>query len=394
MAVTGIRSEYDILSSVFKAITARKDLKLSLIVTGAHLSKKFGYTIDEIKKDGFNIIACIESLIDSDADVDRLKGAAIQLKGLAETVDRVRPDLILAFGDREEAITTALTGNYLNIPVVHISGGDRVIGNVDDQIRHAVTKLSHFHLTTNEESFERILKMGEQEFRVFNVGHPGLDRIASEPQMSKQELLSWYGFESNDTTSKLLVVIQHVISTEINESYSQMKKTMEAILSLKLNTVISYPNSDAGSLSLIKCIEEYRHLPFIKIHKNVPRFQFVNTLRHASCLVGNSSAGLMEAPFLKLAVVNVGNRQLGRLHAMNVEFVPPQFREFIPNEYNPGERAAIWVRPIRFTLALTKVSDPSGSSQLFVPVSTHAESNVNDVDVAYEPIVVFSTPFT
>ncbi len=322
MAVTGIRSEYDILSSVFKAITARKDLKLSLIVTGAHLSKKFGYTIDEIKKDGFNIIACIESLIDSDADVDRLKGAAIQLKGLAETVDRVRPDLILAFGDREEAITTALTGNYLNIPVVHISGGDRVIGNVDDQIRHAVTKLSHFHLTTNEESFERILKMGEQEFRVFNVGHPGLDRIASEPQMSKQELLSWYGFESNDTTSKLLVVIQHVISTEINESYSQMKKTMEAILSLKLNTVISYPNSDAGSLSLIKCIEEYRHLPFIKIHKNVPRFQFVNTLRHASCLVGNSSAGLMEAPFLKLAVVNVGNRQLGRLHAMNVEFVP------------------------------------------------------------------------
>ena len=110
MAVTGIRSEYDILSSVFKAITARKDLKLSLIVTGAHLSKKFGYTIDEIKKDGFNIIACIESLIDSDADVDRLKGAAIQLKGLAETVDRVRPDLILAFGDREEAITTALTG--------------------------------------------------------------------------------------------------------------------------------------------------------------------------------------------------------------------------------------------------------------------------------------------
>lgn len=322
LSVTGIRSEYDILYPVYRAISSHPDLSLSIIATGAHLSPAYGLTVDEIRKDGFPITACVESLVDGNRDCDRLKGAAIQLKGLADEASRLRPDILLAFGDREEAINVAYTGSYLNIPVCHISGGDRVVGNVDDQIRHAVTKLSHLHLATNEESKERILKMGEEPFRVFNVGNPGLDRIASTPKMERSELMKWYGFGEDSLDRPLILIIQHSLSSEIPEAYAQMKKTMQAIKALEFNTVISYPNSDAGSHDIIRCIHEYESLPFVRIFKNIPRLEFVNTLRQASCLLGNSSAGLLEAPFLKLPAVNVGNRQKGRLHAENVQFVP------------------------------------------------------------------------
>ena len=322
LSVTGIRSEYDILYPVYQAISSHPELSLSIIVTGAHLSPSYGLTIEQIRKDGFPIAACVENLVEGDRDYDRLKGAAIQLTGLASEVHRLRPDILLAFGDREEAINVAYVGSYLNIPVCHISGGDRVIGNVDDQVRHAVTKLSHLHLTTNEESKTRILRMGEQPFRVFDVGNPGLDRIAETPKMGRDELLKWYGFKEDSFHQPLILLIQHSLSSEISDAYGQMKATMEAVKALQFNTVISYPNSDPGSRDIIRCLHESESLPFIRIFKNIPRLEFVNTLRHASCLVGNSSAGLLEAPFLKLPVVNTGNRQKGRLHAENVQFVP------------------------------------------------------------------------
>lgn len=322
LAITGIRSEYDLMCPVYKAIESNLGLSLSLVVTGAHLSKAYGYTVDQIKKDGFEIAEQIESLVNGDRDVSRLIGLSTQLQALARTVDRIRPDVLLVFGDREESITTAIVGSYLNIPVCHISGGDRVIGNVDDHVRHAVTKLSHIHLTTSEESKTRIIKMGEQPFRVHNVGHPGLDRLVATEKMDKNDLLRWYGFEEKNFNKPLLLVIQHVISTEIDQAYAQMKFTMEALDALSYNTVISFPNSDAGSADIIRCIHEYERRPFIKTFYNIPRKEFVNTMRHASCMLGNSSSGLMEAPFLKLPVVNIGNRQKARMHAENVEFVP------------------------------------------------------------------------
>lgn len=218
-------------------------------------------------------------------------------------------------------MTTALTGAYLNIPVAHIGGGDRVVGNVDDQIRHAVTKLAHLHFTTNQESYERILKLGEQPFRVFNFGNPGLDRLLATPPLTSRELSDRLGFEISED-EPLILLIQHIISTESDNAYEQMKTTLEAVAALKIKTIISYPNSDAGSLKLIKALREYQHLPFIHMEKNIPRLVFVNIMRKAGCMLGNSSAGILEAPLLKLPVINVGNRQKERLHAENVQFVP------------------------------------------------------------------------
>jgi GDP/UDP-N,N'-diacetylbacillosamine 2-epimerase (hydrolysing) len=327
LSVTGTRSEYDLMFPAYKAIDESDALSLSLIVTGAHLSKNFGYTVNQIKKDGFHITETLESLIDGDQDVSRLKGAAVQLLGLAQIIDRAKPDYLMVFGDREETLTTAMCSAYLNIPLIHISGGDRVVGNVDDQIRHAVTKLAHIHFTTSESSCERILRMGEQAFRVHFVGNPGIDRLAMTEVLCKKEVLDYYEFK--DQSLPLLVLVQHAISTEIDQSYNQMKITMEAVKSLGYNTVMSYPNSDAGSRDIIRCIDEYRHIPNLKISKFIPRPEFVNTLRYADCLIGNSSLGLLEAPYFNLPVVNIGNRQAKRFHAGNVLFVDHDVSEIV-----------------------------------------------------------------
>ncbi|ATW25678.1 UDP-N-acetylglucosamine 2-epimerase [Candidatus Formimonas warabiya] len=321
LGVTGIRSEYDIMSSVFGAIHHHPLLELELIVTGAHLAPAYGFTIQEIKQDGFKIADEVESLINGDIASTRVKGMAIQLQGMVQTVRRVNPDFLLVLGDREEAMSTALIGAYMNIPVVHIGGGDRVVGNVDDQVRHAVTKLAHVHFVTNQESFDRVVRLGEQPFRIYNVGNPGLDRIISVPQLTAVELSERLEFEIFEG-EPFVLLIQHVISTEIDSAYFQMKQTLEAVKKLGIKTILSYPNSDAGSQQMIRAISEFEDLPFLFTAKNIPRIEFINIMRRTSCMLGNSSAGILEAPLLNLPVVNVGNRQKGRLHAENVQFVP------------------------------------------------------------------------
>ena len=320
LGVTGIRSDYDLMSSVFRAIDDHQDLEIQLVVTGAHLSDSYGFTVDEIRSDGYVVADEVESLLNGDLAPTRVKGLAIQLQGIVQTVARLSPDILLVLGDREESITTALVGSYMNIPIAHVGGGDRAVGNVDDQVRHAVTKLAHIHFATNHESAKRILRLGEQSFRVFDVGNPGLDRLLQTPSVDVDELSSRLGFIIKDD-EPFIMLIQHVISTEIEQAYEQMKITLEAVCELGIKTVLSYPNSDAGGQQMIRAIREYESFPFIYAAKNIPRLEFVNLMRRAFCLLGNSSAGLLEAPLLKLPVINVGNRQEGRLHAENVEFV-------------------------------------------------------------------------
>lgn len=355
LAVTGIRSEYDIMSSVFRAIQSHPRLELEIAVTGAHLSEAYGHTINEIRADGFPIADEIESLLNGDRNASRVKGLAVQLQGLIQTTVRVTPDILLVLGDREESMSTALLGAYMNIPVAHVAGGDRVVGNVDDQVRHAVTKLAHIHFTTNQESAERILKLGEQPFRIFNVGNPGLDRLLDVPNLDAATLSQGLGIPIFDE-EPLILLIQHVISTEVDDAYSQMRITLEAVADLGVRTVLSYPNSDAGGQQMIRAIREFEGLPCLHTARNIPRLEFVNLMRRASCLLGNSSAGILEAPLLGLPVVNVGNRQRGRLHAENVEFVPHN-KEWIVR----AVRRAIWDSDYRARIA--RCSNPYGDGK-------------------------------
>jgi GDP/UDP-N,N'-diacetylbacillosamine 2-epimerase (hydrolysing) len=319
LGITAIRSEYFLQRSILRAIADHPDLELSLVVTGAHLSPLHGYTVKDIEADGFPIAARIESLIYSDRDAARLKGAASQLQVLTHLVDELRPDWLLVPADREESITLALCGTYMNIPTAHYAAGDRVVGNADDMLRHAVSRLSHLMLTTHELARERLIKAGEQEWRVHNVGHAGIDRIRAAEKLSATDLAQALGVD--EISDKYAVVVQHPLTSEIAAAGPQMRETMAAALELGLQLFVSYPNSDPGSNQIIEVIEAHRSDPRVHVFRNIPDREFVNLLRGATVLLGNSSLGLLEAPYLKLPVVNIGRRQSERHHESNVFFV-------------------------------------------------------------------------
>jgi GDP/UDP-N,N'-diacetylbacillosamine 2-epimerase (hydrolysing) len=320
LGITAIRSEYFLQRPILRAIVDHSELELELVVTGAHLSPLHGYTVKDIEADGFPIVARIENLIYSDRDAARLKGAASQLQVLAHVVDELRPDWLLVPADREESMTLALCGAYMNIAAAHYAAGDRVVGNADDMIRHAVSRLSHLLLTTHEQARERLLKAGEEEWRVHNVGHAGIDRLRTTEQLSTSELAK--ALNVKEIANQFAVIIQHPLTSEIDNAGPQMRETMAAVLELGLQAFVSYPNSDPGSNQIIEVIEEHRSHPRVSAFKNIPDREFVNLLRRATVLLGNSSLGLLEAPYLKLPVVNVGRRQSERHHSSNVFFVP------------------------------------------------------------------------
>lgn len=322
LGITAIRSEYFLQQSILRAIVDHPELDLQLIVTGAHLSPLHGYTVKQIEADGFPIVARIENLIYSDRDAARLKGAASQLQVLTHLVDELRPDWLLVPADREESMTLALCGTYMNIATAHYGAGDRVVGNADDMIRHAVSRLSHLLLTTHEQARERLIKAGEEEWRVHNVGHAGIDRLRTTEELTTAELAAALGVKNID--DQFAVIIQHPLTSEIDNAGPQMRETLSAALDLGLQTFISYPNSDPGSNQIIDVIEAHRQNPRISVFRNIPDREFVNLLRRATVLLGNSSLGLLEAPYLKLPVVNVGRRQSERHHSSNVFFVPPE----------------------------------------------------------------------
>jgi GDP/UDP-N,N'-diacetylbacillosamine 2-epimerase (hydrolysing) len=320
--VTGIRSEYDILFSVMRAVQSHPDLEVGLVVTGAHLSPMYGYTIAEVERDGFPIVACIESLLNSDSPGGRAKSAAIQLSGLVDIFTQYRPTFVIAPMDREEAITVALAGAYMLVPVVHIGGGDSAEdGNVDNGVRHAVTKLSHLHMVTTPRSAERVIALGEQPWRVHVVGAPGLDRLLQVPDIPSTELWQRVGYDPGDRPFAIL--IQHSIVSDVEQADELMALTLQSLVDLDIPSFVSYPNSDAGSQKIITTIENYsqRYPSLLHKYQNLPRLEFVNLMRRAHVLVGNSSCGIVEAPLFHLPVVNIGPRQRGREHANNVQFV-------------------------------------------------------------------------
>lgn len=324
LAITGIRSEYDILYPIINELINRETFDVSVVACGAHLSDWHGFTIKKIEKDDFKIADKIDYLLMTNRTTQRAKGIGILTYGLTQTVEREKPDFLLVVGDREESIATALVGNYMGVLVAHMGGGDPVYGNADDPVRHAVSKLVHIHFATTKLYAEYLKKMGEDEWRIFNVGNPSLDNIRKTPLKSLDKISDFLQFDVRDRN--YIVLIKHPLSSEKEDSYSQMKVILEILAELgkeyNLKVIGIYPNTDPGSYDILRAIDEYKSSNYIKFYKTLPREIFVNILRNALCLVGNSSMGILEAPFYKLPVVNVGSRQKGRLNAGNVEFVP------------------------------------------------------------------------
>lgn len=330
LAITGIRSEYDILYPVLKELS-ENNIDVKVAASGAHLSDHFGGTVERITNDGFEVIDRIDSLFVTSRLTQRPKAVGLLTAGLAQTVERVDPDFLLVVGDREESIATAVVGNYMNKLVVHIGGGDTVFGNADDPVRFAVSKLAHIHCCSAKEYANNLLKIQEEPFRVFFTGNPAYVNIAETEKMDLSDVSEAISVDL--TNGRYFVIIKHPLSSEVDSSYQQMKDTLQAVREFckdqDFQAVIIPPNSDPGSEKMRTAIAEYAD--GIRIHslETLPRMTFINLVRHCRALVGNSSMGILEAPFYRLPVINIGNRQLGRLNAGNVEFVSYDTKEIL-----------------------------------------------------------------
>lgn len=315
--VTGSRAEYGILHPVMKRIMEHQKLRLQLIVTGMHLLPEFGYTIDDIKRDGFRVDAEVDMLLGGDTKASMVKSLGLGIISLTQVLEELRPDIVLVCGDRIEAFAAAVSAAHLAIPVAHLLGGDAAIGsNIDDSIRFSITHFAHIHFTAIQKHAERIIRLGEEPWRVHVTGTPALDTILQINFPSKEDVYDELGFALD---KPLALVVQHPTTLRAEEAAREMTETMEAICELKLQSVIIYPNADAGGKAMINIINRFKETsPYIKAYRNLPREKYLTLMRVADVMIGNSSSGIIEAPSFHLPFVNIGPRQLGRERAQNV----------------------------------------------------------------------------
>jgi len=316
LVFTGNRAEYGLYFPVLRAITAHPGLEPVLVVSGSHLSPEYGRTVEEIEADGFTVSHTVPLPAGGDSVATMARSVGECISGLAGVIEAAAPDLTLVYGDRLEALACAVASTTMNVPVAHIAGGDRAdCGMVDTSVRHAITKLAHLHFPTSEEARQRLLGLGEEEWRVHNFGSPAVDNILqgnyAPPDSLAREL-------DLDLEEPVLVFTQHALTLEADRAAEQVRPALEALRDLGVQTVITYPNNDAGGRRIIREIERRAGVPHFRIRKSLGRQRYLGLLRVAAAVVGNSSSGLLETPILGLPAVNIGTRQKNRIRAGNV----------------------------------------------------------------------------
>lgn len=327
--VTGNRAEYSRAKTVMKAIEKHPNLELILIVTGAHLLDKYGATFQEIEADGFNINEKVYLIVEGENPITMTKSVGLGIIELATILNNYKPDIVIAPTDRFETLSVAISSALMNIVLAHIQGGE-VTGTIDESIRHAITKFAHVHFAATEKSRERIIKMGESPEFVFNVGCPAIDLLLKVDSGTKKELFNRKELipkdgRSMDPESPFLLVVQHPVTTEFEDSFRQIQETLYAIKSLKLQTIMLWPNADAGSDEIVKGIRRFllnHDMKNLFLYKHFSTDTFVKLMIHCNAMMGNSSSGIRETCYLGTPVVNIGTRQQDRERGQNVVDVP------------------------------------------------------------------------
>lgn len=322
LAISSIRSDYDLMSELFKKLNLDPEIDFGILVSGAHLSKTYGYSVDLIRKDKLRIIGEVESLIDGDSKSSRLKTASGFLSGSIDLIKVFDPDILIYAGDREDVLIASIIGGFLGIPTAHFFGGDHAAdGHIDNPVRHAVSKLSTTHFVSIEQHKKRLQSIGEIASRIFVIGSIALDKFYSEEYISKEKLIEILGANEHAIEHPLAVMIFHPMEHEMNLVENYVKNAVNALIEAGFHVFISYPNTDPGSQKIIGVIAELQTRPELTVYKNLDRNTFVNLLRLSKILIGNSSTGILEAATLKLPVANIGDRQRGRLADENVLFI-------------------------------------------------------------------------
>ncbi len=326
--VVGSRANYSSIKSVCRAIKAHPDLQLQLVVGASAVLDRYGAVETLIAEDGFAADARVFMLIEGETPVTMAKSTGVGLMELPTVFDTLRPDVVLTVGDRFETMATALAAAYLNIPLAHTMGGE-ITGNIDETLRHAITKLAHIHFPACEDAAERILRLGEEPRRVHVVGCPRIDLITEildgpEPNDLRRIFAEGVG-GTFDLEEPFLLVSQHPVTYEYDDGEQQIRTTLEAVTEIGLPAIVLWPNADAGSENVARGIRKYREANRdLRMHffKNLPIDHYVWLMRKTACLVGNSSSGIRDGAYLGTPAVNIGSRQDGRQRGQNVVDVP------------------------------------------------------------------------
>lgn len=352
--VTGTRAEYGLFYWTLKGIEEEPYLDLQIIVTGMHLSPEFGLTYRQIEKDGFKIDKQIEILISSDTPVGVSKSVGLGVISFAEAFNELRPDLMLVLGDRFEILAAAQAAMISRIPIAHCHGGEATEGLIDEPIRHSITKMSHLHFTATDTYKNRVIQLGEQPNRVFNVGALGIENIYRLDLMSKEEFETSIDFKLK---SKNLLVTFHPVTLESATSEGQFKALLKALDELEdTGIILTKPNADTDGRIIIDLINQYvadnkdKAIAFTSLGQ----IRYLSALQFMDAAVGNSSSGLIEVPTFQIATIDIGDRQKGRIKANSViscdpthESIKEALRKIYEKEFNDG---------------LKKVANPYGTA--------------------------------
>lgn len=325
--VTGNRAEYGLLLPVLRAIEQSSHLTLSLAVTGTHLLPQYGNTVEVIMRDGFSFdsVPMYISKVEDKAVIGYALAKGVE--GFTSLLDVIRPSFVLVLGDRLEPLAAVLASATLCVPIAHIHGGDTSdCGQIDDSIRHSISKFAHIHFAASKRSAERLEQMGEMGWRIHNVGSPALDNLLRSQFIDKGTLFTQLNLDPNRPT---LICLQHSVIPEKDQAGNQMMETMNAIEELKIQSVVIYPNNDPGSSDIVSVIEFFSRVPHIRVFKNLKHLEFVSLMKHSSVLVGNSSSSVTESSSFQLPSISIGIRQSGREHAQNVIFVDHNKRDIV-----------------------------------------------------------------
>ena len=325
--VIGSRANYSSIKSAMTAIQNHPNLELQLVLGASAILDRYGRVAEQIKEDGFEPLAEVFMLIEGENPTTMAKSTGVGLMELPTIFERIKPDIVLTVGDRFETMATTLASAYMNIPIAHTMGGE-VSGTIDESIRHAVTKFAHIHFPASAEAKERIIKLGEREKDVYNVGCPRIDLVANilnnGVENLNQSLSDGVG-DKIDINDSFVLVSQHPVTTEYGEGEKQIQMTLEAVREAALPAIILWPNADAGSDDISKGIRKWRENGLdnkMHFYKNLPIDHYITLMKKTSCLVGNSSSGIREGAFIGTPVVNIGSRQDMRERGENVLDVP------------------------------------------------------------------------
>jgi len=316
--VTGTRAEYGLLYWLMKEIQTDADLKLQMIATGMHLSPEFGLTYRQIEKDGFTIDKKIEMLLSSDTPAGISKSMGLGMISFSEAYSELQPDIVVLLGDRFEIFSAAAAAMIARIPIAHLHGGETTVGVIDEPIRHSITKMSHLHFTATEEYRNRVVQLGENPERVFNVGGLGIDNIKTLNLMNREEFEQSISFKLG---RKNLLITFHPVTLEHTTAGEQFQNLLEAIEELQ-DTIFIFtkPNADTEGRIIIQKIDEYvpRNTHKAVAFTNLGQVRYLSAMQFVDGVVGNSSSGLAEAPTFKIGTINIGDRQRGRIKAESI----------------------------------------------------------------------------